>query len=180
MPVQSTPSPMVSSNSTRPPYPMTKIIGDDTVVIMTLQQGKDMNKQFILLKENIKSLTKSLDTSNSFNTFLLQYNKEVTQSNKNLEQKVVDLTELNNTLIRKVEFDQLKTELLKNTLEVKLDLYKAEMGNKAELLTLQLESEKRNSTHRARQSAILGGLVVGGVAITGAMIISWMPSTWFN
>lgn len=180
MPVQSTPSPMVSSNSTKPPYPMTKIIGDDTVVIMTLQQGKDMNKQFIVLKENIKSLTKSLDTSNSFNTFLLQYNKEVAQLNKNLEQKVVDLTELNNTLVRKVEFDQLKTELLKNTLEVKLDLYKAEMGNKTELLTFQLESEKRNGTHRARQSAILGGLVVGGVAITGAMIISWMPSTWFK
>ena len=52
-PVKSQPAQMEEKNSTQ--YPVTRIYDGDTVVIMTLQQGKDMNKRFVLLRDSIKS-----------------------------------------------------------------------------------------------------------------------------
>jgi hypothetical protein len=63
---------------------------------------------------------------------------------------------------------------------MKTELLKSQLENKFDFLNAQLASEKERSNIRARHSAILGGLIVGGVAITGAMFISWMPSTWFK
>lgn len=175
-------------------YPITRIIDDDTVVVMTVQQGKDMNKQFVILKENIKGLNKAVDSVQAMNTFLVEYNqatfntiaglkvenKELNAKIGQLSDKITTLSESNANLIRKNEMDLLRAEMYKNNSDAKIDLYKSEMLVKTELFNAQLEAEKRNSTHRARQSAILGGLIVGGVAITGALIGSWMPSTWFK
>jgi len=202
-PVQSSPAKMEEKNSIQ--YPITKIYDGDTVVIMTLQQGKDMNRKFIILRDSVKIQKKKLDTLHQTNEFLIDYvtaiqykNSELTETNKDLVKTNQSLTEKMfiykdtiSSLQRRAELDQIKYIMGKSESEFKLDLYKLEMQSKIELFksemqtkteifNTQLELEKRNSTHRARQSAILGGLVVGGIAITGAMIISWMPSTWFK
>jgi hypothetical protein len=186
-------------------YPITKIYDGDTVVIMTLQQGKDMNRKFVLLKDSIKTQKKRLDTLLQVNDFLTDYttaiqyknselieaNKDLVKTNQSLTEKIFIYKDTITSLTRKAELDKIRYDMGKSESEFKLDLYKLEMQSKlelfksdmqtkTELFNTQLESERRNSTHRARQSAILGGLVVGGVAITGAMIISWMPSTWFK
>lgn len=203
-PVQSPPAKMEEKN-TSVQYPITKIYDGDTVVIMTLQQGKDMNRKFVLLKDSIKTQKKRLDTLLQVNDFLTDYttaiqyknselieaNKDLVKTNQSLTEKIFICKDTITSLTRKAELDKIRYDMGKSESEFKLDLYKLEMQSKlelfksdmqtkTELFNTQLESERRNSTHRARQSAILGGLVVGGVAITGAMIISWMPSTWFK
>lgn len=202
-PPQSAPAKMEEKNSVQ--YPITKIYDGDTVVIMTLQQGKDMNRKFVILRDSVKAQKKRLDTLNQTNDFLVDYiaaikykNSELTEANKDLIKTNQSLTEKMfiykdtiSSLQRRAELDQIKYTMGKSESEFKLDLYrlemqsklelfKSDMQTKTELFNSQLESEKRNSTHRARQSAILSGLIVGGVAITGAMFISWMPSTWFK
>jgi hypothetical protein len=186
-------------------YPITRIYDGDTVVIMTLQQGKDMNRKFLLLRDSMKSQKRRIDTLNKVNDFMTDYitavqyknselseaNKDLVKTNQSLTEKIFIYKDTITSLTRKAELDKIRYDMGKSESEFKLDLYKLEMQSKlelfksdlqtkTELFNSQLESEKRNSTHRARQSAILGGLVVGGIAITGAMIISWMPSTWFN
>ena len=202
-PPRSTPATMDAKNSTQ--YPVTKIYDGDTVVIMTLQQGKDMNRSFVLLRDSMKSQRKRIDTLVKVNDFMTDYitavqyknselleaNKDLIKTNQSLTEKIFIYKDTISSLQRRAELDQIKYTMGKSESEFKLDLYKLEMQSKLELFksdmqtkteifNAQLESEKRNSTHRARQSAILGGLIVGGVAITGAMIISWMPSTWFK
>ena len=202
-PPQSSPAKMDEKNSVQ--YPITKIYDGDTVVIMTLQQGKDMNRKFIILRDSVKAQKKRLDTLHQTNDFLVDYvtaikyknselteaNKELIKTNQSLTEKMFVYKDTISSLQRRAELDQIKYTMGKSESEFKLDLYKlemqsklelfkSEMQTKTELFNSQLESEKRNSTHRARQSAILGGLIVGGVAITGAMFISWMPSTWFK
>jgi hypothetical protein len=194
---------MDAKNSTQ--YPVTKIYDGDTVVIMTLQQGKDMNRSFVLLRDSMKSQRKRIDTLVKVNDFMTDYitavqyknselleaNKDLIKTNQSLTEKIFIYKDTISSLQRRAELDQIKYTMGKSESEFKLDLYKLEMQSKLELFksdmqtkteifNAQLESEKRNSTHRARQSAILGGLIVGGVAITGAMFISWMPSTWFK
>jgi hypothetical protein len=186
-------------------YPITRIYDGDTVVIMTLQQGKDMNRKFLLLRDSMKSQKRRIDTLNKVNDFMTDYitavqyknselseaNKDLVKTNQSLTEKIFIYKDTITSLTRKAELDKIRYDMGKSESEFKLDFYKLEMQSKlelfksdlqtkTELFNSQLESEKRNSTHRARQSAILGGLVVGGIAITGAMIISWMPSTWFN
>jgi hypothetical protein len=125
------------------------------------------------------------------NSELTEANKDLIKTNQSLTEKMFIYKDTISSLQRRAELDQIKYTMGKSESEFKLDLYKlemqsklelfkSEMQTKTELFNSQLESEKRNSTHRARQSAILGGLIVGGVAITGAMFISWMPSTWFK
>ena len=202
-PPRSVPATMDTKNSTQ--YPVTRIYDGDTVVIMTLQQGKDMNRSFVLLRDSIKSQRKRIDTLNKVNDFMTDYitavqyknselseaNKDLIKTNQNITEKLFMYKDTISSLVRKAELDKIRYDMGKSESEFKLDLYKlemqsklelfkSEMQTKTELFNAQLESEKRNSSHRARQSAILGGLIVGGVAITGALIGSWMPSTWFK
>lgn len=202
-PPRSAPATMDTKNSTQ--YPVTRIYDGDTVVIMTLQQGKDMNRSFVLLRDSIKSQRKRIDTLNKVNDFMTDYitavqyknselseaNKDLIKTNQNITEKLFMYKDTISSLVRKAELDKIRYDMGKSESEFKLDLYKlemqsklelfkSEMQTKTELFNAQLESEKRNSSHRARQSAILGGLIVGGVAITGALIGSWMPSTWFK
>lgn len=178
----------------QPQYPLTKVINDDTVVIMTIQQGKEMNRKFVMLNESLKKINRANDTLAAMNTFLADYNESVLNSNslmkldiKNLNlkidglnDKIHSLTETNNSLIRKIELDQFRQEMAKSQMESKLDLYKSEMQTKENMFNVQIEFERRRGQHNARQSAIMSGLIVGGVALTGALIGSWMPSSWFK
>ena len=202
-PPKSAPATMDAKNSVQ--YPVTKIYDGDTVVIMTLQQGKDMNRSFVLLRDSIKSQKRRLDTLHKVNDFMTDYitavqyknselveaNKDLVKTNQSITEKLFIYKDTISSLTRKAELDKIRYDMGKSESEFKLDLYKlemqsklelfkSEMQTKTELFNAQLESEKRNSAHRARQSAILGGLIVGGVAITGALIGSWMPSSWFK
>jgi predicted metal-dependent hydrolase len=178
----------------QPQYPLTKVIDDDTVVIMTIQQGKDMNRKFVMLNESLKKINRANDTLAAMNTFLADYNESVLNSNSlmkldirnlnlkidGLNDKIHSLTETNNSLVRKIELDQFRQEMAKNQMESRIELYKSEMQTKENMFNVQLELEKRRGQHNARQSAIMSGLIVGGVALTGALIGSWMPSSWFK
>jgi hypothetical protein len=202
-PVRTPPATMDTKNSVQ--YPVTRIIDGDTVVIMTYQQGKDMNRKFVILRDSMKSQKKTIDTLTQSNGFLLDYlhavqyktselveaNKDLIRTNSVLTQQISTHRDSISAITRRVELDKIRFEMSKSESDFKLDLYKLEMTSKlelyksdmqtkTELFNAQLELEKRNSTQRARQSAILGGLIVGGIAITGALIGSWMPSSWFK
>ena len=202
-PARSTPATMDSKNSVQ--YPVTKIYDGDTVVIMTLQQGKDMNRKFVILRDSVKAQRKRLDTLLQTNDFLVDYVTAIQYKNSDLKESNNDLIKTNQTLTekifvykdtisslqRKAELEQIKYTMGKSESEFKLDLYKlemqsklelfkSEMQTKTELFNSQLEFERRQSTHRARQSALISGLIVGGTAILGAMVIRWMPATWFK
>jgi len=47
------------SNSTYSQYPQVKKIGNDSVVVITLKQGNEINKQFTVLNDSIKNLKAS-------------------------------------------------------------------------------------------------------------------------
>lgn len=47
---------MLVSLSSFSQYPAVKVIGKDTVVLMTLKQGEDINDQFTLLKDSLSAL----------------------------------------------------------------------------------------------------------------------------
>jgi hypothetical protein len=52
---------MLVSLSSYSQYPTVKTIGKDTVVIMTVKQGEDINQRFILLNDSIKKVNVSFD-----------------------------------------------------------------------------------------------------------------------
>ena len=51
---------MLVSLSSYCQYPVVKTIGKDTVVIMTVKQGEDINKQFTLLKDSLSSVNEEI------------------------------------------------------------------------------------------------------------------------
>lgn len=186
-------------------YPITRIYDGDTVVIMTIQQGKDMNRSFVLLRDSIKIQKRKIDTLNKANDFMIDYitavqyknyeltnvNKDLAEINKNITEKILVYKDTITSLQRKAELDKIRFDMNKSESDFKLDLYKlemqsklelfkSEMQTKTELFNSQLEFERRQSIHRARQSALISGLIVGGTAMLGAMVMSWMPSTWFK
>lgn len=186
-------------------YPITRIYDGDTVVIMTIQQGKDMNRSFVLLRDSIKVQKRKIDTLNKANDFMIDYitavqyknyeltnvNKDLAEINKNITEKILVYKDTITSLQRKAELDKIRFDMNKSESDFKLDLYKlemqsklelfkSEMQTKTELFNSQLEFERRQSIHRARQSALISGLIVGGTAMLGAMVMSWMPSTWFK
>jgi hypothetical protein len=80
------------SNSSYSQYPQVKKIGNDSVVLITLKQGNDINKQFTILNDSIKRLQNSLaiskfnfskykveseDKYNKLNDISLKYRAEV-------------------------------------------------------------------------------------------------------
>lgn len=172
-------------------YPITRILEGDTVVILTLQQGKDMNRKFVLLRDSVKLQRKRNDSVLQVSEFFKDVAVDVLNKNSELTKTVSDYKDTIYRLVRKSELDKIHYEMGRSELEFKLELYKLDMQSRMELFkseiqtktalfNSQLESEKLRGQHNARHSAILSGLVVGGIAITGAMIISWMPSTWFK
>jgi len=80
------------SNLSYSQYPQVKKIGNDSIVLITLKQGNDINKQFTILNDSIKGLNKSIELSkfdfnkykvenenkyNQLNTLSLKYKAEV-------------------------------------------------------------------------------------------------------
>lgn len=53
---------MLISNSTFSQYPQVKKIGKDSVVLITLKQGNEINRQFSVLKDSVKVLNTDLDS----------------------------------------------------------------------------------------------------------------------
>ena len=51
------------SNLSYSQYPVVKKIGSDSVVLMTLKQGNDINNQFSIMSDSIKGLKNSLAVS---------------------------------------------------------------------------------------------------------------------
>lgn len=51
-------------------YPAVKAIGKDSVVIMTVKQGQEINQKFLFLNDSITSLNRSLFDKNSEILFL--------------------------------------------------------------------------------------------------------------
>lgn len=83
-------------------YPTVKTIGKDSVVIMTLKQGEDINKRFTILNDSIKKI--NLD----FNDYMLKNGKRVQNlyNDYNLE--------INNHKITRAEADSFKMMYLAN------------------------------------------------------------------
>lgn len=54
---------MLMSNLSYSQYPVVKKIGSDSVVLMTLKQGNDINNQFSVMSDSIKGLKNSLAVS---------------------------------------------------------------------------------------------------------------------
>jgi hypothetical protein len=69
-------------------YPVVKTLGKDTVVIMTLKQGEDINKQFSVLKDSLNvakkvtyDLTKVVDSLSSVTVVRQQLADSVQKTN---------------------------------------------------------------------------------------------------
>jgi hypothetical protein len=99
-PPQSTPAKMDDKNSVQ--YPITRIYDGDTVVIMTLQQGKDMNRKFLLLRDSMKSQKRRIDTLNKVNDFMTDYITAVQYKNSELSEANKDLVKTNQSLTEKI------------------------------------------------------------------------------
>jgi hypothetical protein len=61
------------SNLSYSQYPVVKKIGSDSVVLITLKQGNEINKQFSILSDSIKGLNKTLELSKfDFNKYKVE------------------------------------------------------------------------------------------------------------
>jgi len=73
---------LLISNSTFSQYPQVKKIGNDSVVVITLKQGNDINKQFTVLNDSIKLLNNSLELSKfDFNKYKVENDDKYNQLN---------------------------------------------------------------------------------------------------
>jgi len=109
-------------------YPITKIIGQDTVVIMTLKQGeeinnlyKDYNKQIVLLKDTLKtkkhdydSLYKTISAkTDSFYNWKYRYstNKTLYEARETDQEKINKIHSLSKVMLMLIiilQFSQLR------------------------------------------------------------------------
>ena len=73
---------MLMSNLSYSQYPVVKKIGSDSVVLMTLKQGNDINKQFSIMNDSIKELNNSLELSRfNFNKYKVESEDKYQQLN---------------------------------------------------------------------------------------------------
>ena len=78
---------MLVSLSSYSQYPTVKTIGKDTVVIMTVKQGDDINKRFTFLNDSIKKVNDNLsrymlENSQKLEKVYLDYNFEMSNHRK--------------------------------------------------------------------------------------------------
>lgn len=87
-------------------YPITKVINSDTVVIMTLNQGREINNQFVVLKDSLNNKSKDIsllktkinqldfqlkDTVKTYNEKFLKLNQEnifLVEEKKRIEKRI--------------------------------------------------------------------------------------------
>lgn len=83
-------------------YPAVKIINKDTIVMMTLKQGEDINKQFVTLNDSIKKVNANFD-------------RYMIENGQRLQKVYNDYNfELNNHKLARVEADSFRTMYLNN------------------------------------------------------------------
>jgi len=101
-------------------YPTIKTIGKDSVVIMTLKQGQEINSKFSYLSDSIKKI------NSNFDRYMLENGKRL--------QRVYDdyNLELNNHRITKAESDSFRVMYMAN----KKIYLNAEQDHKRELRNL--------------------------------------------
>lgn len=87
---------LLISNSTYSQYPQVKKIGNDSVVVITIKQGNDINKQFTVLNDSLKNLKAT-------------YNEYMINNVARLQKVYTDWnTELNNHRMTRMEADSFK------------------------------------------------------------------------
>ena len=96
---------MLVSLSSYCQYPTIKKIGNDSVVIMTLKQGQEINKKFSTLSDSITFLNKGLfqkDTQiNLLNTNNINLNNNLLIVSEKLKIYDVEVKRLNSLLVNK-------------------------------------------------------------------------------
>lgn len=93
---------MLVSLSSYSQYPTVKTIGKDTVVIMTVKQGEDINRRFVLLNDSIKKVN-------------VRFDKYVLENGQRLQKVYSDYNlELNNHRQTRAEADSIKNLYLLN------------------------------------------------------------------
>ena len=94
---------MLASLSSFCQYPTVKTIGKDTIVIMTLKQGNEINNKFSSLNDSLISLNKKLNSTQETITVFQTQNKELNDnlsvSNKNLLNSDLEIKRLNQLLV---------------------------------------------------------------------------------
>lgn len=93
---------MLVSLSSYSQYPTVKTIGKDTVVIMTIKQGEDINNRFTFLNDSIKRV------NTNFEKYMLESGQRLQKMYTNYH------TELNNHKLTKQEADSIKALYLAN------------------------------------------------------------------
>jgi len=88
-------------------YPTVKTIGKDTVVIMTIKQGEDINKTFSVLNDSIKKINANFD-------------RYMIENGQRIQKVYNDYNfELNNHKLAKLEVDSSKKEIERLNLLIK-------------------------------------------------------------
>lgn len=83
-------------------YPTVKTIGKDTVVVMTLKQGEDINKRFVSLEDSIKKVN-------------INFNRYMIENGQRLQKVYNDYNfELNNHKFARAESDSFKLMYMAN------------------------------------------------------------------
>lgn len=94
---------MLGSLSAFCQYPMIKTLGKDTVVIMTVKQGEDINRQFKALGDTIQTLKGQIST----------LDKQLVAERNQLKANIVSLKEEVNIGEKKTSFLTTENERLK-------------------------------------------------------------------
>lgn len=89
---------MVVSISSYCQYPAVKVIGKDSVVVMTIKQGQDINQKFVDLTSEIQTLKDSISKKNSEVISLKSDNNTLNSSLNLVTVKSNGLEENNNKL----------------------------------------------------------------------------------
>jgi septal ring factor EnvC (AmiA/AmiB activator) len=89
---------MVVSISSYCQYPAVKVIGKDSVVVMTIKQGQDINQKFMDLTSEIQTLKDSISKKNSEVISLKSDNNTLNSSLNLVTVKSNGLEENNNKL----------------------------------------------------------------------------------
>lgn len=96
---------MLASLSSFCQYPTVKTLGKDTVVIMTLKQGEEINKKFSTLNDSILLLNKQISlSSDSLKSTVNQKVKlsfDLSQTTDSLNFSNLEVKRLNQLLIKK-------------------------------------------------------------------------------
>jgi hypothetical protein len=165
-------------------YPMTRILDGDTVVVMTVQQGKDMNRKFVAFKEDIRKAHNTIDTLTTSNQFLSDFSNAIWVKNKDYETEVKTLKDKNillntkNTALTdtikamnlRLDFERVKIDMSKADVQNKFDLYKTSMEMRIEDYKYKLEREDKHLKYATTRSFIEGGLIVAVLGLAADMV----------